>query len=317
MTAEAQLAALLDAAHVHAPDRYSWLGQSFRGDVARLLGQRIYADFYLPGAVAPASGRQSWRLDLTRGAHTARLSEASPAGPSPDTGWTFTGWDADLLIVERAGFTLRVPRSAIPDGPLPRHGEPVTVLLPAERRGASGGFHTVMGGAGSGADAAEIDRLYWNATPDGAPLLLERFAQACDREGLPFRMKVVNDVRGYGRCDTAVTYTPRGRRAVALAVAADVHRRCRDLLRPRVPSLTLRLARGLGFAEDPGGGESFGAHRSRLLGDAMAEAGRHGLRDTPRRLGLVAERFRHDGLDAARPHMGRGGGDRPDPRLPA
>jgi hypothetical protein len=40
-------------------------------------------------------------------------------------------------------------------------------------------------------------------------------------------------------------------------------------MRPGTPVFTKFLAPGLGLAEDPGQGDSFGQHRCRLLADAM------------------------------------------------
>ena len=40
-------------------------------------------------------------------------------------------------------------------------------------------------------------------------------------------------------------------------------------LRPDTPLFTKQLAPGLGFAEDPGDGGSFGMHRCRLLAEAI------------------------------------------------
>ena len=68
---------------------------------------------------------------------------------------------------------------------------------------------------------------------------------------------------------------------------------------------TLRI----GLAEDPGTGESFGMHRSRLLADGLLRAHEHRLRTAAARLPVVVERFAEDGLDLQRPFLCPGSGD--------
>ena len=84
-------------------------------------------------------------------------------------------------------------------------------------------------------------------------------------------------------------------------------------LRETVPALTLRLAPGLAFAEDPGGGESYGAHRCRLITEAVLTAWDARESRSSERLRHVTERFRRGGVDLARPYLGPGSPD--DPRL--
>ena len=154
-----------------------------------------------------------------------------------------------------------------------------------------------------------FDRLYWNLRPVGAPLFLAAARRLLDGAALPFRIKVLSDPRGLRRCDTAVLYTQRRERPRTLALAAAIRRVTAPAMRDPVPALTLRLAPGLGFAEDPGGGLSYGAHRSRILGAALVRAWEARLRTGEERMRAVEQAFHEAGLDLSRPHLGVGSSD--------
>ena len=68
--------------------------------------------------------------------------------------------------------------------------------------------------------------------------------------------------------------------------------------------MTLPLAPGLAFAEDPGGGESFGVHRCLLLADAAVMAAERGLTAPDDRLDVVRERFAEAGISLDTPYLG-------------
>ena len=118
-------------------------------------------------------------------------------------------------------------------------------------------------------------------------------------------MKTVNDPDAARRCDTAVLYVHRTDREAALALARSVQPRVAPHMNDAVPALTLRLAPGLAFAEDPGGSESYGGNRCRLLAEALTgawAAGHHG----PGRLAHVERRFQQEGIALDRPYLGPG-----------
>ena len=70
-----------------------------------------------------------------------------------------------------------------------------------------------------------------------------------------------------------------------------------------VPALTLSVAPGVGFAEDPGGVASFGMDRCGLIADGVERALDLGATSLEDRLALVAEAFRRSGADLDRPFL--------------
>lgn len=303
---------------------YSWLGQVFEGDpahpaaassrggpwIADRLHSRLYADFYLTGGPAPASGPLAWRLGATRPAATDHLSSANRGTGARQRGWAVQRIEGKSLVVARDGLAAWAKPQCVgartgAQGP----DTEVEILLPKERLGASEGFYTMLGDAGPGGENGVIDRFYWHVRPTGARLLVDAASEVLNREDLPFRLKVVNDPRGFHRCDAGVLYTRRDDRAAALAILGAIRRRVAPEVRDAVPALTLRLGPGLGFAEDPGGGESYGSHRCRLLAHAIVRSFEAGERTTGERLESVARCFREAGLDLERPYLGPDAGN--------
>ena len=121
---------------------------------------------------------------------------------------------------------------------------------------------------------------------------------------LPFRLKVVDDPRNFGRCDTAVLTLQRKDRPVALDHVHELRGLLGSGLKASVPALTLRLAPGLSFAEDPEGMASFGAHRCRLIAAALVEAHEAGLTDPADRMECVRAHMAHASTTPEAPYLG-------------
>jgi hypothetical protein len=74
-------------------------------------------------------------------------------------------------------------------------------------------------------------------------------------------------------------------------------------LRPATPLFTLPLAPGIGLAEDPNTGESFGMHRCRLTAEGIVDAWSRGEQSGAARLAAIAAAFTRAGCDLDRPYL--------------
>lgn len=179
-----------------------------------------------------------------------------------------------------------------------RRGQSVAVRLPCARESALPGFFTVVSRAGRlPADAPNV-RLYLHLAPAGVAPLLEGLVTAPGLRAARFEAKVGNEPSHYGRRDTAVLYVaPRDFGRVAAWVLAFRRRHARHFRR-ETPPMTWPLAPGVAAAESPAStDESFGAHRCRLIAEAVATG--------PDWRAAVRRRFAREGLDWARPWLGR------------
>jgi hypothetical protein len=144
-------------------------------------------------------------------------------------------------------------------------------------------------------------RVYWNVTPDGAPRIVASLTEAFGEGGAYF-LKAPRQPAEYDRRDAMVLYLPRERfAATAPAILAAIAAAGTALADP-VPPLTLRLALGVGLAEDPGAaGESFGTYRCGLIARALAAAiARGAMQQQVWREGVLAA-FEDAGIPHQRP----------------
>jgi hypothetical protein len=109
-----------------------------------------------------------------------------------------------------------------------------------------------------------------------------------NRYEIPFRLKVATQSDSFVRADNSVLYVAqRFFPLTAMAIAFSMPG-LQGILNPFIPLFTKRLASGIGLAEDPGGTESFGTSRSKLVAAAIL-ASRSGERIP---LDVFTDRFR-------------------------
>jgi hypothetical protein len=113
----------------------------------------------------------------------------------------------------------------------------------------------------------------------------------------------------YLRADAAVLYVAKKDLPRVMAIVPVVHAAMVRHLRASTPFFTKRLARGLGVAEDPGDGRSFGQHRCELVADALVRHFESGGPWDRAAADAVVARFSEAGLDASRPWLGAGSAD--------
>ena len=152
-------------------------------------------------------------------------------------------------------------------------------------------------------------RFYWNIDAAGAVPLTQRLTRRLNGFQVPFRFKALTYSSQYDRTDPAILYVEKRYFQIAALLALETHQELASHLGAEVGLFTKPLAPGLGLAEDPGNGESFGMHRCRLVAEGLWQAFHQQLSDSPARLATVLDRFRGEGLDLDRPHLGPGSAD--------
>jgi hypothetical protein len=76
-----------------------------------------------------------------------------------------------------------------------------------------------------------------------------------------------------------------------------------DKLRPATPMFSQVLTDGIGVAEEPGTGESFGMHRCRLVAEGIVDAWLAGQQTQAARHNAVHKRFALNGIDMLTPYL--------------
>lgn len=266
------------------------------GDLASTLYERWYSgwgsDLAEPDPALP--------VDLVQ---ALRAAHAGSVRFEP--GWIVRSSTPDGRVVAVRGPAARVldPADYVAEqrpGLPPRPGEPVRVTGRRDSTTAQAGYWVTWG-----ADeprGAQV-RLYWNAGATGAPGLVHAITAGLAHAGVAYTLKVPAVAEGFRRHDAVVLYLESAGLMHARQALLHTHAVCAALLEPAVPALTRRLARGLGLADEPTDGESFGTSRCRTIAGAMLPALRAGERDVQRLAALACERFAGLGHDPERLHL--------------
>ncbi len=147
-------------------------------------------------------------------------------------------------------------------------------------------------------------RFYWHVSSQGAPVLLGLATEILHRLQVPFRLKVLLDT-SIDRRDAAVLYLPLNRWIVARDFVEAISRQLEDLraLHPEIPLFAKLVRPGVGLAEDPQTGLSFGLHRSGLVARALARNYLAGHTGEDQQWSALSAEFAREGLSIDRPYL--------------
>ncbi|MEX1080234.1 MAG: lanthionine synthetase LanC family protein [Homoserinimonas sp.] len=317
---------VLGAVDIRLPASYRWLGtrrsagrrsngmtrDDRQSQLAADLQWNLYRNFYATGgAIVPITDSS----DSPRGSSSlvTALSEANGGTGHWQDGWAAAATTAASAVLVRAGLrTLVDPADWRPDArPAGLQGAVLQVRVPKELRNATPGFYLAVGDAGSGAGPGSgVLRWYWNATALAAVDLMRLVTGRLNAAGIPFQIKALSDPVDYRRCDSVVLYTRADQYAAVAPIVASIYESVSARLAELTPPFAKPLAPGLAIAEDPGHGESFGAHRCRLLAEGLVAAEQQARRTESGRLEAVAEHMVDSGVDLTRPFLSESGPDR-------
>jgi hypothetical protein len=244
------------------------------------------------------------------------LSAANTSRERWDAGWHLAQTMPSGQIVAVKGAMTRMVwpgefHGHGPPGMAPLPGTEISLFVPRESRTTQPAFYFVFGEAlADQQDDFGIVRFYWNVTADGAAPLVGVLTQALNRFAIPFRFKCLHMSNLFDRSDAAVLYIAKRHYRIVATILPDVHRAMRALLKSATPLFAKPLADGLGLAEDPRTGESFGMSRCRLVAAAVCRAHERGLDTVEARLDEVADAFTAAGLSLEHPYLNAGAADR-------
>ena len=265
----------------------------------------------------------------------ATLSAANTGRDRWEEGWSISQVHSSGEVTAQRGNTTRgvwPGQFLSEDGPgsRPRPGARIRLFYPRESRSLQPGFYYCFSETPEpGYDGLGLVRAYWNVNAEGAPHLVRLLSERLNRFQVPFRMKCATLPGEYGRTDVAVVYLAKRAFPFFAGLLRSVYPEIRPFLGEEVPLFSRRLAPGIGIAEDPGNGESFGQHRCRVVAEACWSAFLEGRQDPGTLLGEVRRRLATAGVDPDRPWLNAGSldvydpppelrnGHRPVPRTPA
>jgi len=243
------------------------------------------------------------------------LSAANASRDRWEHGWTIAQIHSGGQITAQRGVGGVASRALWPgqflskDGPgaRPRAGAQISIFYPRESTSLQPGFYYCFGETPEDESfALGLVRLYWNVGLAGAPELVRALSARLNAFQVPFRFKCSVMPTQYDRTDVAVVYLAKRLFPFVADLLQEVHSAVRPHLGPEVPFFTWRLAPGIGVAEDPGNGESFGQHRSRLLAEACWSCYLRGDQETASRLEELRRLAAAQNTDPERFHLNAG-----------
>lgn len=305
-TLHPDLVAAAAAAEIVSPSAYIIRGERREiPDPAQLLPsmeQETYARLY-----TRADGRVATPTDFTaQREHVAALSAANGGRGTWEPGWRIEEIDGDGRIgVRRDAVTFWTsPDGVRTHGGALHPGDFCRVWVGKEMRHLVPGFYFAYGNGDPGErDVQErLLRFFWHLVPGAAVAYVATATSTLNALDIPFRTKVLSDPGAYVRADAGVLYVERRYCARAMEAVRSIHRTLESRLRPDTPMFTHRVAPGLGLAEDPQNGLSFGQSRCRIVVQGLWDAyERREGRET-----AIASAFRGHGIDPMRPWLEAG-----------
>ena len=233
-------------------------------------------DRHLRRGLLPPARLARRAADQRREHRRAAVRPRTPAATAGRAGWslaqtmpTATSWRA------RESWRTSSPPGefAAAHGGAPSPGAPLHVLFARESRTQQPGFYVANGEtAAPFGSESRMTRIYWHVSEEGAVPLTAAVTSSLNRYQVPFRFKTLAYSGVYTRADAAVLYFASRHYQVVARLLPAMRAAVRGWLRAATPLLTLRLDDGIGLAEDPATGESFGMSRSRFI--AQADLGR-------------------------------------------
>lgn len=311
----AAIAGALDALEVRWPVDHSWMGaaeplpeavrrladrEGVRRALVGSVAVRLYDAFFTQGRPCPATSPSPHGGGRVL---SGALAAANASTGYLEPGWEVIGHDDGRWVVRRGGLRLWVTPEDVAggDGP-PTIGDVVALRHTGDVPALAPGFYMARGDRGY--PTRLVDRVYLDLCREGAVPFIREATRRLNRAGLVFTAKVVDTPGRFDRRDAAVLYFARRDRERALEAAEDLARALAPFLDGGAPAMTLPLHPGVAFAEDPGGDESFGAHRCLLIADAAVTAAERGVDGLDDRLNLVRERFAAAGTSVEAPYIG-------------
>jgi hypothetical protein len=270
------------------------------------LAQQLYHKHYCQPA--PVLTAKPGSLEYGR-SFILKLSDANTGGGTWDDGWVIRNIEKDNHVaISKDNLTIWVSHNQFSSRERSiKVGNKGYVRVGKEILGLYPGFYMALSDHRMNYRSKKhLVRIYWHIRAEGAVVLMNKLTSELNGEDVPFRFKILSRPSYFGRADAATLYVPKNYYKNSLALLANTHEKVKAFLDKSVPLFTKRLAYGIGLAEDPRDGESFGLNRCRLVAEALFRCYQKGIRSDQERLEEIARRFDEVGLNLDVPYLNPG-----------
>lgn len=261
------------------------------------LSTSIYYKFYCGLGNTGEYDRLPMKRERT--AFMNKLSKFNYSTNQPDTNWTVYAIQPNGLAFASKNGTLRpaVQNTFVPNAPLSIN-HTISFYRVKENRKDESIFYFVNGNEYFDSDCAML-RIYFNIEAEGAQILIQQVTHLLNDYRVPFHFKCLNHPSLYNRNDGAVLYLNKENISIINILLPQIIEPLQAYFKQDVPFFTTRLYDGISRAEDPGGGQSFGDNRCKIIAKALVEAFKmeYSKEET---MSFVLEAFRKQGINPKR-----------------
>lgn len=284
------------------------------------LTGRLYKNFY----IRPESGRDNQLCSSEKPIRTpisiqtdiaelvAQLKIANGTHPSWDPGWEIYHFGNDGRAYVKRADQSRIAWAGtyMLDnwmGAGAKVGDIVKLkVFPYTEAPLDSFFHTFGATLSDQFDEYKLLRFYFNIESSTVVALLRFLSQQLNHYYIPYHFKALADPATYGRADAAVLYVASCHYQIVAYLLTRLPDLLGDGLRSGVPMFTREFARGIGAAQDPGKGASFGMHRCGLVALALLKANANGIYNCDGKMALIEQCFSDVGIDLNTPYLNSG-----------
>ncbi|MFA7241336.1 MAG: T3SS effector HopA1 family protein [Sulfuricellaceae bacterium] len=238
-----------------------------------------------------------------------RFMQANQSQDKWDPGWSIyqLGGDGHISVQKgersRSAVIGEYATNKAPGIP-PKVGDQVNLRVCPGSGDLQQGFYFSFGNALSDQfDEYALLRFYFNIKAEGAAELLRAISSRFNHYAIPYRYKTLTDAAAYTRADAAVLYLAKRYYRIAASLVSALTEPLDAYFRPEAPLFCKTLRPGVGLAEEPGTGESFGMHRCRLVAEGIVDAWLAGAQSIEARMDAVQKRFSASGITLDSPYL--------------
>lgn len=296
------------------------LEQEVQNRMLESLSSRLYKAFYVRAlskeeAASPSSlgiteaGVQRGEQDTDL---VAQLKLANGVAEAWDPGWQIYHFGNDGRAYVKRGDQSRIAWAGtyMLDtwmGSGAKIGDTVKLkVFPYTESSLDFFFHTFGATLSDQFDEYKLLRFYFNVRANAVVDLLRFLSAQLNYYLVPYHFKAIADCTLYDRADAAVLYVASCHYQIAAQILPSLPNLLGDGLRTAVPMFTRTWAPGIGAAQDPGNGASFGLHRCRLVAQALLQAWAQQTCSVEDKMDLIARSFTEAGIALQTPYLNRG-----------
>ncbi len=231
-----------------------------------------------------------------------QLQQSNTSQGYRDLNWQIIAETEDReLIVVKDGLHLHISRQKHlpPEFKQANIGETTSIYLPHNL--VDRDTYISVGSYGSPQKSLSV-QLYFNFTPNAAVAIVRQLTGALNELKMPFQFAILHDPALFYRCDGGMLWLDRANYEIVQPLLAEIYHTYQAEFSPPVPLFTKLLAPGLGIAEVPVAGSSFGMQRCELLATGLFIATERGQIATDK-LTTVERVLTDAGIDLERPYL--------------